>query len=240
MQKFKRVKYADLSAKQQEIFNFQKAAGILADYGFNCIKLADDWHGADFLAYHKDGVDTLKVQLKGRMTIDRKYQGKGLHLAFPLAGGWCFVEHDLLIEIVGQVTNWLNTDSWTEKGQYHSGKPSQKLIEALKPYVLSSTRQGTIGQLFEVEPAQWALRGDSHLWMDMRAHFTSIALPESADELEDLIAKTFHELCGQPLETVNDIYVKDYDHGGMSGGKVSAQFWRERAVPLLLSRYAQA
>ena len=59
-----RVDYADLSSKQKEIFNFQKIAGALADYGFNCIKLADDWQGADFLAYHKDGEQTLKVQLK--------------------------------------------------------------------------------------------------------------------------------------------------------------------------------
>jgi hypothetical protein len=33
----------------------QKVAAILGDYGFNCIKLADDWQGADFLPYHKDG-----------------------------------------------------------------------------------------------------------------------------------------------------------------------------------------
>jgi len=26
-----------------------------AHYGFNCIKLADDWQGADFLAYHHNG-----------------------------------------------------------------------------------------------------------------------------------------------------------------------------------------
>ncbi len=64
-----RIRYAELSAKQREIYNFQKIAAILADYGYNCIKLADDWQGADFLAYHKDGEQTLKVQLKGRVSI---------------------------------------------------------------------------------------------------------------------------------------------------------------------------
>jgi hypothetical protein len=38
--------------------------------------LADDWQGADFLAYHKDGFETLKVQLKARLTIDRNYEEK--------------------------------------------------------------------------------------------------------------------------------------------------------------------
>ena len=36
--KLERVNYADLSSKQKRVFNFQKIAGALADYGFNCIK----------------------------------------------------------------------------------------------------------------------------------------------------------------------------------------------------------
>jgi hypothetical protein len=41
----KHIQYAALNSRQREIFNFQKIAAILADYGFNCIKLADDWQG---------------------------------------------------------------------------------------------------------------------------------------------------------------------------------------------------
>ena len=43
--KLQKVKYEELTAKQKEIFNFQKVAAQLADYGFNCIKLDDDWRG---------------------------------------------------------------------------------------------------------------------------------------------------------------------------------------------------
>ena len=53
--KLTKINYDDLNPRQQEAYNFQKAASVLADYGFNCIKLADDWQGADFLAYHNDG-----------------------------------------------------------------------------------------------------------------------------------------------------------------------------------------
>ena len=42
------------------------------------IKLTDDWHGADFLVHHFDGTTTLKVQLKARLTIDRKNAGRDL------------------------------------------------------------------------------------------------------------------------------------------------------------------
>ena len=53
-----KINYGELNARQKEIYNFQKVASLLADYGFNCIKLSDDWQGADFLAYHKDGDQT--------------------------------------------------------------------------------------------------------------------------------------------------------------------------------------
>lgn len=66
-------KYASLTRKQQEIFNFQKAASILADYGFKVIKLSDDWNGANFIAQHFNTDSFLKVQLKGRWALDKKY-----------------------------------------------------------------------------------------------------------------------------------------------------------------------
>ncbi len=129
--KLNRIEYKALNAKQQEVFNFQKVAGLLADFGFNCIKLADDWHGADFLAYHKDGKDTLKVQLKGRLTIDKKYIDKELLMAFPVGGSWYLIEHDNLVDIVSKTTNWLNTDSWKVRGLYNSKSPSKALLAEL-------------------------------------------------------------------------------------------------------------
>ena len=81
--KLTRVPYKQLTARQKEIYNFQKAAAKLADYGFNCIKLSDDWQGADFLAYHKDGAQTYKIQLKSRLSIYRKYMGEGRLYMLP-------------------------------------------------------------------------------------------------------------------------------------------------------------
>jgi len=63
---FSRVAYSDLNSRQKENYNFQKVAARLADYGFNSIRLTDDWQGADFIAVHIDGETFLKVQLKGR------------------------------------------------------------------------------------------------------------------------------------------------------------------------------
>jgi hypothetical protein len=134
--KLQRISYKTLNARQREIYNFHKVAALLAEYGFNCIKLSDDWQGADFLAYHKDGNDTLKVQLKSRLTIDKKYIGKKLYIAFPTTGSWCLVEHDALIEHVREHTKWLNTKSWRERGLYHSDAPSAALLGSLAGHIL--------------------------------------------------------------------------------------------------------
>lgn len=114
--KLTRIDYSQLNSRQQEAFNFQKVAGLLADYGFNCIKLADDWQGADFLAYHKDGNTTLKVQLKSRVTIDKKYMDKDIHVAFPVGESWYCLEHDKLVAVVGEKTKWLESQSWQIQG----------------------------------------------------------------------------------------------------------------------------
>ncbi|MCC6325787.1 MAG: hypothetical protein DCC43_14920 [Candidatus Brocadia sp.] len=139
--KFDRITYSQLSAKQQEIYNFQKVAASLADYGFNCIKLADDWRGADFLAYHKDGNDTLRVQLKGRITVAKQYCGKGLYIVFPVPGGWCLVPHDTLVSLVGRTTGWLNTASWLTRGLYSATRPSKELMVSLQPYIIGNSNR---------------------------------------------------------------------------------------------------
>ena len=133
---FQRINPDDLNGRQKEIYNFQKSAALLADYGFNCIKLTDDWQGADFLAYHFDGATTLKVQLKARLTIDRKYAGQDLWMNFPCKGTWYLVPHDTLVELVGQTTNWLNTSSWQDHGGYSSTNPAPVLLEQLRPYTI--------------------------------------------------------------------------------------------------------
>lgn len=135
---FSRIYYKDLKPKQQEIYNFQKVASVLADYGFNCIKLADDWQGADFLAYHKDQDISLKVQLKGRVHIDKKYQNKDIYMAFPFENGWCVIEHDKLMCLIQTHTKWLDSGAWKNTGGYSSGAPNTNLKQALRKYVLKS------------------------------------------------------------------------------------------------------
>lgn len=128
---FKKIPYKKLNARQKEIFNFQKIAATLADYGYNCIKLSDDWQGADFLAYHVDGTTTLRVQLKSRLTIQQKYFGKNIWMTFPYNKVWYLIEHDRLKEKVGANTKWLESSSWLNDHGYSSASINPDLLVSL-------------------------------------------------------------------------------------------------------------
>ena len=94
----KKISYDELNSKQKENYNFHKIAAVLAEYGYTSIRLTDDWQGADFIAQHIDGETFLKVQLKGRMSIAKKYIGKNLHIGFPYEGSWYLFPHDEVAE----------------------------------------------------------------------------------------------------------------------------------------------
>jgi hypothetical protein len=59
-----KIKYIDLNARQKENYNYHKIASALAEYGYDCMRLNNDWQGADFIAVHNDGEQMLKIQLK--------------------------------------------------------------------------------------------------------------------------------------------------------------------------------
>jgi frataxin-like iron-binding protein CyaY len=129
--RFKKICYDSLNARQKELFNFQKIAATFADYGFNCIKLTDDWQGADFLAYHVDGTTTLRVQLKSRLAIQKKYRDKKVWMAFPHKGYWYLIEYDRLVYKVGKATDWLKSSSWKNEHGYSSKSINRALLSSL-------------------------------------------------------------------------------------------------------------
>ena len=134
---FKAVDYSVLNSRQKENFNFHKMAARLADYGFNCMRLSDDWQGADFIAYHIDGNTFLKVQLKGRLVIDRKYENKEIHIGFIHNEEMFVYNHDCLIEFI-EAQGLIGADSkkWHEKGFRHWPSPPKWAHNFLEQYKL--------------------------------------------------------------------------------------------------------
>lgn len=131
---FTKSSYSNLNAKQKENFNFHRLSSLLASFGFNSIRLTDDVHGADFLALSTQG-DVFKIQLKSRLTFDKKYIGKDLYMAFPTEDGFYVYSHDEALKLF--IDRFENTSIWNDKGIYHT-----------------TTRYESMGQYFITEDSE--------------------------------------------------------------------------------------
>jgi hypothetical protein len=135
---FTKIDYESLNSRQKESYNFQKASAVLADYGFTTILLSDDWNGADFIALRKD-VDNkrlqdeaLFIQLKGRLTFDKKYMGKNLWVCFRNKEQFYLYPHDELLPEILKIIG--RSKSWTVEGGYSFPSLGVAILKLLEPY----------------------------------------------------------------------------------------------------------
>jgi hypothetical protein len=133
----KKITYSSLNARQKENYNFQKISAVLADYGFVTKRLSDDWNGADFLALCTDGT-VLKVQLKPRLTLGKKYQNKDLWVCFPHGNEWYLYKHDELLELLLTDTSIGMSESWTQNGIYSMPTIGKKVASWIEKYRIGS------------------------------------------------------------------------------------------------------
>lgn len=119
-EKYSKTSYSDLNSKQKENYNFHKVAATLANYGFNSMRLNDDWQGADFISIHISGSEMLKIQLKGRFTVDEKYIGKDIYIAFIEKEQIKLYWHDDAINMLPSKIS--ESKSWQENGLYSWNK----------------------------------------------------------------------------------------------------------------------
>lgn len=92
--------------------------------------------GIDLIIYREKDDLTIKLQLKSRWTINRKYLGRNLAIAFPSDEGFYLAPHDALFAFSKDNTNYLKTQSWLVSGQYHTRTLSQVLRRQFAPYLL--------------------------------------------------------------------------------------------------------
>lgn len=128
-----KIVYEQLNARQKEIYNFQKVSSVLADYGYTTIKLADDWMGADFIALNFNENEYLKIQLKGRLTFDKKYIGKDIYICFFDEYWYVYPHDEFLLMFLNEIENSI---SWKEIGKYSYPYLNTKNMVRLEKYKL--------------------------------------------------------------------------------------------------------
>ncbi|WFO14848.1 barstar family protein [Cellulophaga baltica 4] len=96
-----------------------------------------------------------------------------------------------------------------------------------------------VGNLFERRPAQYGLRGDIYLWNELETELKTTTLPDSEFDLEKIILDTIQNLTNYDITERKRYFVEKYNHGGMSGGSLSAQFWLDRGISLIIGRFRQ-
>ncbi|WP_455756059.1 hypothetical protein [Sulfurimonas sp.] len=127
----KKIKYEDLNAKAKEMYNFQKVSSVLADYGFTTMWLNNDWQGADFIAVHIDGITDLKVQLKARLSFDKKYIGKNIYMCFIENNTTYLYPHDEMLNQLG----FADTDkTWINNGKWSTPKLTKAIFTLMDKY----------------------------------------------------------------------------------------------------------
>ena len=90
--------------------------------------------------------------------------------------------------------------------------------------------------IFERKPNQWGLRGDPYLWDEM-AECKGESLDTDDYGIAGFVSEYFERVTGVPLTFDAIGHCERFEHGGMSSGSVSGQFWISKGIPLLIENY---
>ncbi len=90
-------------------------------------------------------------------------------------------------------------------------------------------------EIFSKPPYQWGLRGDPHLWDELKEYFQDNKFPETASQFEKILLEAFDALIadGVTRSTKKMLHIERYPRNGMSGGIISIEWWQEKGLPLL-------
>jgi hypothetical protein len=118
-----------LTSDAIEVVNRNALVTVALKQGYNAYLPVYD-NGIDLILHNEASGDTRLVQLKGRWTIDKKYVGRNIWIAFPDRGCWYVVPHDEMLQLGERHTA---TESWA-KGMYSKSPLSKADQEELTNY----------------------------------------------------------------------------------------------------------
>jgi hypothetical protein len=107
----------------REVINRNSLVSLALAHGYNAFLPVFDG-GIDFILYNEETGDTKLVQLKGRWTIDKKYIGRNVWIAFHDRGLWYVAPHDELVKLA-EGYGHLTSKSW-DVGTYSKAPLSKQ------------------------------------------------------------------------------------------------------------------
>lgn len=123
-----------LSGKAIELMNTHELTAHLMARGWSVyLPVYDD--GIDLLATQSDVSNVIRIQLKSRWTISRKYVGRPIEIAFKDRGVWYLVRHEDMVK-AGEAEGYCSQSSWTEDGGWSVKNMSVSLSERMAPFTL--------------------------------------------------------------------------------------------------------
>ena len=87
----------------------------------------------DFILYRESDGQLRKVQLKARWTIERKYIGRDIWIAFPAGEDWYLMPHDQMLA-AAETDGVTKTASWVESGAYSRPRLSAAVLAQCASY----------------------------------------------------------------------------------------------------------
>ena len=133
---FRKIPHTEMESQQPGSYRFHKVAARLADYGFTCVHLIDNWEEANCVARHIHGKPQLKLRILGRLTIDKDYCGKDIYVAFILGNTVHLYDHDRFLRFLkdDKSRTTLTSASWTKNGHFNWPSTPQWAIEFLEEH----------------------------------------------------------------------------------------------------------
>ena len=120
------------SAQVREVINRNTVVSLALEQGFNAFLPVYDG-GIDFILYRESDGATRNVQLKARWTIERKYVGRNIWIAFPHENDWYLMQHDEMLK-VAEAEGVTQTASWLQGSAYSRPRLSKTQLVQCEPY----------------------------------------------------------------------------------------------------------
>jgi hypothetical protein len=124
-----------LNGRSVEMTNRMNLIKVAFDEGYVAyLPVVDE--GIDLILLREQPYDMKLVQLKSRWTIDKKYLGRSIWIAFPDGEeSWYLAPHDEVVDLAKELGFADGSRSWDEKGGYSRGTLNKVLRDRMGKYL---------------------------------------------------------------------------------------------------------